>query len=69
MGKCSILKDFVLFGTGLILIDNFLEKRNLNKYRVILVGNDLIFYTKKLIYCANVFKLMYITLIHHEVVL
>ena len=39
----------------MILVNKFLEKENLDKNRSRLVINDLQFYKKRLIYCANVF--------------
>ena len=39
----------------MILVINFLEKKNLDRTRGGLVVNDLQFYKKRLIYCANIF--------------
>ena len=39
----------------MILVNNFLEKENLDKNRGSLVVNDSQFYKKRLIYGANVF--------------
>ena len=39
----------------MILVNNFLEKENLDKNRGCMVVNDFKFYIKRLIYCANVF--------------
>ena len=38
----------------MILLDEFLEKKNLDKNRGSLVVNDLLFYEKRL-YCAKAF--------------
>ena len=47
----------------MILIDNFLEKGNLDKNGGSLVVNNLLFYIKKKNYCANAFELMNLSLI------
>ena len=50
----------------MILIANFLEKRNPDKNRGSLPASNLLFYLKKLTYCANVFQLMNLSIIHHK---
>ena len=50
-GKNVPLKDFVLVGSGLIIEAD----ENQDKNRGSMVVNDLQFYKKRLIYCANVF--------------
>ena len=37
----------------MILKDNFLERKNIDKNRGTLVVSDLLFYAKRLIYCTN----------------
>ena len=39
----------------MILVNNFLKKESLDKNKGSLVVNDLQFYKKRIIYCANVF--------------
>ena len=53
----------------LILVNNLFVKRNLDKNRGSLIVNYLRFYKKRLIYWANVFNLMNVSLIHRRTVL